>query len=130
MKLLVVYAAGWLGLVLLAIINGALREKGYGRHMSALSAHQLSTAIGLVLFGGYIWCFSGLFLPASAAQAVTIGLMWLVMTIVFEFVFGHYVMGHAWRVLLQDYNLFRGRVWVLVLVWTAVAPYLFYCLRR
>jgi hypothetical protein len=35
---------------------------------------------------------------------------------------GHYAFGHAWETLLADYNLLRGRVWLLVLATTFVAP--------
>ncbi len=53
----------------------------------------------------------------------------LVMTIAFEFLFGRLVSGCSWNDLLHDYNLCAGRVWVLVLIWTAIAPYVFYRLR-
>lgn len=123
------YAASWLGMVILAIINGAAREKLYGRFMNEIAAHQLSTFIGIALFGAYIWMLTGIWPIESAAQASAVGCMWLVMTIAFEFVFGHYVMRHSWDKLLQDYNLIKGRVWILVLIWTTAAPYIFYRIR-
>jgi hypothetical protein len=43
--------------------------------------------------------------------------------------FGHYVAGHSRGRLLHDYNLFAGRVWLILLVWVTVAPYLFFRLR-
>jgi len=51
------------------------------------------------------------------------------MTVAFEFLFGHYVMGHSWHRLLQDYDLHQGRVWVLVLAWTAFGPCILYGFR-
>ena len=126
MKLLVIYATGWLGLVVLAILNGWVREKTYGRVMSELSAHQLSTLTGLLFFGVYTWILTGVYRIQSAAQALIIGTMWVIMTILFEFFFGHYVIGHSWQRLLHDYNLRQGRIWLLVLVWTVLAPYLFF----
>jgi hypothetical protein len=125
----IIYAAGWVGLVILAILNGTIRVAVYGPFMSDLSAHQVSTAIGLSLFGIYIWIFTGIFRIASSKQAIIIGVMWLSMTIIFEFLFGHYVIGHSWAKLLEDYNVLKGRVWLLVLIWTTVAPYLFYRIR-
>lgn len=44
----------------------------------------------------------------------------------FEFLFFHYVGGHAWEELLANYNIARGRLWPVVLLWVAVAPWLFY----
>ena len=52
------------------------------------------------------------------------------MTIAFEFLFGRYVVKRSWRALLHDYNLFAGRVWLVVLVWVTIAPYLFYRLQH
>jgi hypothetical protein len=116
-------------MVILAILNGAIRENAYSRFMSELSAHQLSTVIGLFLFGFYVWFVTGIFRIESSTQALVIGAMWVVMTVIFEFLFGHYVMRHPWSRLFQDYNLLKGRIWSLVLIWTAIAPYVFYQIR-
>ena len=51
------------------------------------------------------------------------------MTVVFEFIFGHYVMEHPWSKLFHDYNLLAGRVWLLLLLWTTLAPYILYRLQ-
>jgi hypothetical protein len=59
--------------------------------------------------------------PVSGRQAIAVGLIWLVMTVAFEFVFGHYVAGHSWERLLYDYDLPAGRLWSLVLAWIALA---------
>lgn len=46
------------------------------------------------------------------------------MTVVFEFGFGHYVMGHSWEMLLHDYNVLEGRLWVVVLAAVWAGPVL------
>jgi hypothetical protein len=117
-------------MVFIAIINGAIREGWYGKHVSELQAHQVSTATGVLLFGVYLWVLIRLWRPTSAGQAIAIGLVWLGITVAFEFLFGHYVAKRPWRDLLHDYNLFAGRVWLVVLVWVTVAPYLFYRLQQ
>ena len=124
------YVLAWVPMVFIAMANGALREGWYGKHLSKLQAHQLSTAMGLLLFGVYIGALMRLWRPVSAGQALTIGLVWLGMTVAFEFLFGHYVAKRSWSALLHDYNLLAGRVWVVVLVWVTLAPYLFYRLQQ
>ena len=52
--MLLTYTLAWFPLVILAILNGALRERGYKRFMSELRAHQLSTLIGIILVGIYV----------------------------------------------------------------------------
>jgi len=116
-------------MVILAIVNGAIREKVYGPFMDELPAHQLSTLIVLMLFGLYVWLLTGVCRIQSSRQALLIGGLWLMMTILFEFGFGHFLLGHPWGKLFHDYNLLKGRLWSLVLLWTALAPYLFYRVR-
>jgi hypothetical protein len=120
------YVLAWFPMVLIAIVNGAIREGWYGKHVSELQAHQLSTVTGVLLFGVYIWVLLRLWRPESARQAMIIGMVWLAMTVAFEFLFGHYVAKRPWRDLFLDYNLFAGRVWLVVLAWVTLAPYLFY----
>ena len=129
MKIILIYASGWFGMLILAILNGAARDGMYARYMTELSAHQLSTLSAIILFGIYIWYFTGFFQIELSKQALLIGGMWFLMTVAFEFVFGRYVMGHSWHKLLQDYNLLQGRVWPLILIWTALAPLLFFRIR-
>ena len=59
-------------------------------------------------------------------DAWTIGATWLVMTLAFEFVAGHYLFHTPWTTLLADYNVFPGRLWILVLAATIAAPALAY----
>lgn len=116
-------------MVIIAVANGIAREKLYGQSMSELSAHQLSTLIAIMLLGIYVFVLTLVFPIQSARQAFTISGIWITMTVIFEFVFGHFVAGHSWTTLFTDYNIFKGRVWVLVLIWTFIAPYVFYRLR-
>jgi hypothetical protein len=68
--------------------------------------------------------------PVSAREAWAIGCLWLGLTASFELVAGHYLFGNSWNRLLEDYNVLGGRIWVLVLVTTAVAPRLSASARR
>lgn len=119
------YLLAWLPMVAIAVANGALRDLWYGKRMSELSAHQLSTAVGFVLLGVYIWVVMRLWPPASVEHAWAVGALWFVLTLAFEFLFGRYVVRKSWQHLFHDYNLLAGRVWVVIPLWVAVAPYLF-----
>jgi len=124
------YVAAWVPMVAIAVVNGAAREAWYGKRVPEVQAHQISTAAGVVLFGAYIWVIIRLWPPESLEEAVRVGLVWLALTVAFEFLFGHYVAHHSWRRLFRDYNVFAGRVWLLVLIWVAIAPYVFLRLQR
>ena len=113
----------------LAIANGILRESTYGKWMPELCAHQLSTLTGIILMGAYIWTIGWWWNPLSSREALLIGAVWVGLTVTFEFGFGLLVMGHPLSRLLNDYNLFAGRVWLLFLLWLGVAPWIFFRLR-
>lgn len=129
MKTILIYIAFWFGLVVLAILNGAVRQKGYNRFMTELSAHQLSTLIFVILIGVFTCFITGGVKLQSSNEALLIGGIWLFMTIIFEFIFGHYIIGHSWSRLFHDYNVLKGRIWSIVLIWTLLAPYTFYRIR-
>ncbi len=123
------YLLAWFAMLLVSVLNGTLRDFTYGRHMPELLAHQLATLVGIVLLGGVIWLYMHRWPFASARQALGVGLFWMVLTVVFEFLFFHYVGGHAWSVLLANYDLSAGRLWPLILLWVAIAPWLFHRFR-
>ena len=124
------YVLAWIPMLFIAIANGAVREICYVNYLGELRAHQVSCATGIVFLGVYIWFLIRTWRPASATMAIAIGLVWLSMTVAFEFLFGFYVRGLSWGQMFHDYNLFAGRVWVLVLAWVTIAPYLFYRLQK
>lgn len=129
MRVYPVYLCFWLVLMVLAVCNGVLREGTFGKYLPELRAHQLSTLLAAGIFGLAVWLFSRRWLAGSAKEAWLIGCTWLAMTLCFEFSFGHYVAGHSWGRLLQDYDLLSGRVWVLLLAWVTALPYLVYKIR-
>lgn len=124
------YLIAWWVMLLVAMANGALRDLTYGRLVGPLAAQQLSTVSGILLLGCVMGLFQRRHPAASARQAVAIGLFWMTLTVAFEFLFFHYLGGHSWAELLANYDVAAGRTWVLVLVWLAVAPYLFHRLFR
>jgi len=127
--MIIKYTIAWIGMVIIAIINAAIREIGYKKLLGELLAHQVSTVTAVILFGFYAWALSLRWKIQSSTQAIAIGFIWLILTVAFEFLFGHYVMKHPWSRLFHDYNIFEGRLWALVLLWITIAPFVFYKLR-
>ncbi len=130
MKNIRLYLFAWFGLVVIGILNGTLRVAGYSRFMPELTAHQVSTAVGIILFGLYVYFLSVKRPLASAKEALLVGTAWLLLTVAFEFLFGHYIAGNSWDRLLADYNILKGRLWILVLLWTFISPWFFHRIRR
>lgn len=114
--------AVWFVILALAFVNGGFRELVLVPRLGSLVGHQISvvllcTAILAVTFftGGWLR------LP-SAGAALGVGLVWLVLTLTFEFGAGHYLFHKPWDALLVDYRIFEGRLWLVVLAVTLLSP--------
>ncbi len=124
------YTLAWIPMIFIAIANGTIRQFVYGPWVRELVAHQISCAGAIILFFLYTLFLSGHWSFTKSSQAWLTGLIWLVLTIAFEFVFGYFVAGHSMDRLLQDYNMAEGRLWTLVLVALFVMPYLTFKIRH
>ncbi len=124
------YVIAWFVMLVVAFVNGGVRDLTYGRQLPALIANQISCVTGIFLLGTVIYLYARRWPFTSARQALAVGLFWMALTVAFEFLFFHYVAGHPWTELLAAYDIASGKLWPLVLLWVAVAPYLFYRLRR
>jgi ABC-type Fe3+ transport system permease subunit len=58
----------------------------------------------------------------AIGDAGLVGALWFGLTVLFEFIFGHYVFGNPWSRLLADYRFWEGRLWVLVLLADLIGP--------
>lgn len=38
--------------------------------------------------------------------------------------------GHSWTFMLADYNVLKGRIWILIPVWIIVFPYISWLFRK
>ncbi len=124
------YGLAWFPMVVIAVLNGMLRECVYGKFVTELRAHQISTLLGGIFLGAYMAGVIGLWIPGSAGLALAVGVLWFMLTVCFEFLFGRFVGKHSWKRLLRDYNVFAGRVWILLLIWVGLAPYVFFSVMR
>jgi hypothetical protein len=123
------YTIAWIPMVFIAIANGAIRQLGYGKYLSELSAHQISCLTGIILFFLYTWALALRWPLESSRQTFAVGFLWLGLTIAFEFLFGHYAAGLPWSKLLHDYNLLAGRLWPLVLIAVTLLPYVIFRMK-
>lgn len=96
-----------LPMILIAILNGGLREAVWNKYLNELAAHQVST-ISLILFCSlYVGLIFRFLRLQSARQALAMGFVWVALTVGFEFGFGP-AMGNTWQELFADYNLTTG----------------------
>jgi hypothetical protein len=73
----------------------------------------------VLLIGGFV---NRLDPPAAPGELWTIGIVWLLLTVCFELVFGRLALGISWQELLGAYDPGSGRIWWLVLLTVLLAP--------
>ena len=116
-------AALWLVILVLAILNGALREKTlipeFGSFIGLIvSGATLSVCVFLVSIAAAPW-----YGPLVSRQWLFIGLFWFLLTVVFEFSFGRFVQHIEWTELFDAYTFRGGNMWPLVLVIIGLSPW-------
>lgn len=112
----------WLGILVLAIGNGALRELLISSHTGPQIGEVLSTVLLCLLIMAVAWLAIPWIAPGTRGRALAAGGWWLMLTLAFEFLAGHYLFGDSWQELLAAYNILRGRLWLLVPIVTLFAP--------
>ena len=124
------WTIAWLGGSVLGVANGIVREAVYADHVGDLTANQISGATLVALLTAYFWALDGRWPIPTARLAGEIGATWVLLTVAFEFFFGHYADGKSWSELLENYDLAGGHLWILVLVWIGVGPAVIRRMRR
>jgi hypothetical protein len=111
----------WLGILVLASLNGAVRDLLVAPRIGDTIARALSTVIlcGLVLW--VTWASIRWLGPRGPGEALALGLFWVALTLTFEVAAGR-LSGKPWSVILADYHVLRGRIWILVPIVTLFAP--------
>lgn len=115
----------WFVLLVTAVINAAIREKllkpwlepSIGRW-----AHQLSVPTGFLL----MLLVTMLFLkiqkaPYALGDLWIVGIIWSGMTVIFEFGFGK-ARGMSWNELFAMYHIWKGELWLLLVLSLIAMP--------
>jgi hypothetical protein len=112
----------WVLLAAVGVGNGIFRGVFMVTRLGDQRAHVVSTVILCALILVLVLAFIKWVGPNTVLQASLVGLLWAVLTLSFEFLAGHYLFGNSWEKLLADYNIWRGRIWVLVPIVLYLAP--------
>lgn len=118
----------WLPLPFIATANGILREFVTKKYIGELAANQVSVGTGIILFFIYSLIIKNKIVLSSLNDALLCGAAWIVMTVIFEFGLG-FAAGKPIDVILAEYNILKGRLWPLVLLFTGLMPLIMYKLK-
>jgi hypothetical protein len=114
---------GWLLLAVLMSGNGVFREAVLVPGAGRAAADVLSAVIGMIII---LVVTRSMLRPLAGAPTnalLRVSLIWLVATVAFEFLVGHFVDRRSWTELAGNYAIWRGRLWPLVLTTLVLAPF-------
>lgn len=114
----------WVVMAVAMSLNGIFRVKVLVPQWGEIRAGVASAASGIALIQLIARQTMQGDIPLSSRQRLGIAFLWLVLTIAFEFTFGHYVDARPWPELIANYNLLQGHLWPIVLASLAGAPFL------
>jgi hypothetical protein len=113
----------WCIFALIAVAGGIFRVTVLEPRLGSYPANVVETLALVVVLLGLIRIAVPWLLPERGRAAlITLGMFWLVLTVTFEFLFGHYVDGASWDALIANYDVTAGRLWVLVLLSLLLGP--------
>jgi hypothetical protein len=111
-------------MAIVMVANGAFRSLVLAPQMGEPAAHIVSVLLGIGLILLITLPFMNAVNAPATRELLRIAAWWLGLTIAFEFLFGHFVLGASWGDLVGYYNVARGQLWPVVLVTIAIAPFL------
>jgi uncharacterized membrane protein YgdD (TMEM256/DUF423 family) len=115
----------WVIVAVVAVANGYFGNTVVAGQLGDYGAHVYKTVVVILAVFLMAWIYARQTRGAEwAGEALAVGILWLGLTIVFEFVFGHYVLHNPWETLIADYRIWKGRLWSLVLLSELFAPLL------
>ena len=114
----------WLIILPCMVANGIFRELIIKRFTPAQVAEVISAATGIAIVLGVTRFTLRPLAGKSATDLVSASVTLVLLTIVFEFVFGHYVDRKSWSDLVANYAIWHGKLWPIVLAVIAFTPFL------
>src|SRR4051812_39308145 len=85
----------WLPMIVIAFANATLRQLFFIKHFNELRAHQFSTITLIILCTIYVRLVFPFLDIQSSKQALLIGFVWVVLTVLFEFSLGRLTKKHG-----------------------------------
>ena len=120
----------WLVIIAVETVHGILRTLLLVPIVGDFPARQISVFTGsLLIFGVTLFLINWIAVRTNL-QLLGVGLLWVVLTVLFELGLGRLVLGLPWERITEDYDLTRGGFMCLGLLFMTVSPWLAASFRR
>jgi hypothetical protein len=122
--------AVWVILIIAESIHGTLRELLLKPYVGDLRARQICLFTGMLIIIGIAYAFIRWIGAANTRVLLLSGLMWMALTLAFEFSLGFFVLGYSWERMTEDYDPTRGGFLSLGMIVLLLSPLIATKLRK
>jgi apolipoprotein N-acyltransferase len=112
----------WLILIVAESINGAIRVFWLVPSLGNVRGHQIAFVIGSLLVLTIPIVFVPWLRASRLPQLISVGVLWLVLTVLFELMLGRLVFGYSWEQIAADYNIRQGGLMPFGLLLLTLSP--------
>lgn len=122
--------AVWCALIAAEILHGIARSILLVPHVGEFKSNQMGVFTGSIIILAIALITVRWIGATRAADLLAVGVLWLVLTLIFEIVFGRFVVGASWERISADYNLRKGGLLPIGMLVLLLSPLIAGKLRR
>ncbi len=112
----------WLVIIVAEIIHGVARSIVLVPSFGEFRSNQIGVLTGSIIILAIAFAFVKWLGATRKSDLLLIGLIWFVLTLAFEVIFGRFVMGFSWQRLASDYNIAAGGLLPFGLIVLGLSP--------
>jgi hypothetical protein len=116
--------AVWLLVMAVEFLHGTVRWVFLRPHVGDFRSGQIGVFTGTPLILLAVYFCEPRLRVRSNGERLQIGLLWLGLTLAFEFSFGHYAMHRSWESIGAEYNLLHGGLMPIGLLIFVFSPWI------
>ncbi len=111
-------------------VHGTLRQLFLAPLIGDFAARRIAFFVAILLIFLIAYFFIRWISAPNVKSLFAVGLIWTILMTLFEFGLGHFVMNDSWERMFEDYDVSRGGLMGLGLLFMIFAPWLANKLRN
>ncbi len=112
----------WFVFILAECLNGTVRIFWLVPSLGDRTAEHISFVTGSILVLAIATLFIRWLQASRISQLLSVGMLWMVLTLAFEIALGRIAFGYSWEQISANFNLFKGELMLFELALLALAP--------
>jgi hypothetical protein len=114
--------AVWLVVIAAETAHGVLRGLLLVPHVGDRPARQIGVPVGSLIVLAVAYLFIRWIAARTKLRLLGVGLLWVVLTVLFEIGLGRLALGLSWDRIIEDYDVTRGGFLAFGLLFMLVSP--------